>query len=75
MVKIEVDKVIKESRLKIGQTIREIREEKGISQDDLAILMQVNRSTISKIEGGKFNLSIDYLAKFSLYLNFKIELN
>ena len=32
--------------------------------------MHINRSTISKIENGKFNLSIDYLSKFS-WINLK----
>lgn len=61
---------IKLHRLKIGNSIREIREKRGYSQDDLAEIMEVNRSTISKIENGKFSISIDYLAKFSWFLEF-----
>ncbi len=36
--------------------------------------MKVSRTTISKIESGKFNCSIDYLSKFSWYLDFDISL-
>lgn len=65
---------ILDCRLKIGQTIREIREKQGLNQEQLAVKMQISRSTISKIESGKFNLSLDYLSKFAAYLNFEIIL-
>ena len=39
----------------IGLQIRSFREKKGLSQDDLAEIMKVNRSTISKVENGKFS--------------------
>ena len=51
-----------------------MREKKGYSQDELAEAMNVNRSTISKIENGKFNLSVDYLSKFSWFLDFELQL-
>lgn len=61
-------------RVKTGENIRRIREKKGYSQEQLAEKMQISRSTISKIENGKFAISIDYLVKFGLHLNFDIEL-
>jgi DNA-binding XRE family transcriptional regulator len=68
------EKFIRDYRIKIGNAIKNIREKKGYSQDELAEIMNVNRSTISKIENGKFNLSIDYLFKFSWYLDFEFQL-
>jgi len=64
---------IQESREAIGKQIRASREKKGFSQDELSEIMEVNRSTISKIETGKFAISIDYLAKFAWYLDFNIS--
>ncbi|MFN3794722.1 MAG: helix-turn-helix domain-containing protein [Chitinophagaceae bacterium] len=64
---------IKDYRIKIGNSLRSIREKKGYSQDELAEMMNVNRSTISKIENGKFNLSVDYLSKFSWFLDFEFQ--
>ncbi|WP_309640763.1 helix-turn-helix transcriptional regulator [Flavobacterium sp.] len=61
-------------RLKMGETIREIREKKGYSQEQLADIMKVSRTTISKIESGKFNCSIDYLSKFSWFLGFEVTI-
>ena len=68
------EKFIRDYRIKIGDTIKNIREKKGFSQDELAEIMKVNRTTISKIENGKFNLSIDYLSKFSWFLDFEFQL-
>nr|WP_169627285.1 helix-turn-helix transcriptional regulator [Flavobacterium gelidilacus] len=59
----------------MGESIRKIREEKGYNQEQLAEIMKVNRTTISKIESGKFNCSLDYLSKFSWYLGFEITIN
>ena len=61
-------------RLRIGETIREIREKKGYNQEQLADIMNVSRTTISKIENGKFNFSIDYLSKYSWFLDFNISI-
>jgi transcriptional regulator with XRE-family HTH domain len=69
-----IENYLHESRLKMGQNIREIREKRGYSQDELAEIMEVNRSTISKIENGKFSFSIDYLSKFSFFLEFDLTL-
>jgi len=61
-------------RIKTGETIRQIREKKGYNQEQLAEIMKVSRTTISKIESGKFNCSLDYLSKFSWFLGFEITL-
>lgn len=61
-------------RQRIGDSIREHREKRGYSQDELAEIMEVNRSTISKIENGKFAISIDYIVRFGWYLGFDIAL-
>lgn len=68
------EKFIRDYRLKIGYAIRIIREKKGYNQNELAEIMNVNRSTISKIENGKFSFSIDYLSKFFWYLDFEFQL-
>lgn len=62
-------------RIKMGETIREMRERKGYNQEQLAKIMKVSRTTISKIETGKFNCSMDYLSKFSWHLGFDINVS
>jgi transcriptional regulator with XRE-family HTH domain len=74
ITKNSIENYLHDCRLKMGQNIREIREKRGYSQDELAEIMKVNRSTISKIENGKFSFSIDYLSKFSFFLDFDLTI-
>ena len=67
------EQYIQENREVIGKQIRTLRDKKGFSQDELAEIMEVNRSTISKVETGKFAITIDYLVKFAWYLDFNIS--
>jgi transcriptional regulator with XRE-family HTH domain len=67
------EQYMQENREAIGKQIRAFREKKGFSQDELAEIMEVNRSTISKVETGKFAITIDYLVKFAWYLDFNIS--
>jgi transcriptional regulator with XRE-family HTH domain len=67
------EQYIKDYRETVGKNLRIIREKKGYSQDELAEIMDVHRSTISKIETGKFAITIDYMVKFAWYLDFDIS--
>ena len=69
-----MESYLHDCRLKMGESIREIREKKGYNQEQLAEIMKVSRTTISKIENGKFNCSIDYLSKFSWFLGFEVKI-
>jgi transcriptional regulator with XRE-family HTH domain len=62
------------NRINISYELRKYREKKSFSQEHLATLMGISRATISKIENGKFAISIDYLAKFAWHLDFDIKL-
>lgn len=64
---------IKDYRLKLGDKIRQVREQKGYSQEQLAEMMDINRSTISKIENAKFSITVDYLVRFSIFLDYEFK--
>jgi transcriptional regulator with XRE-family HTH domain len=64
---------IKHYRLKLGDKIRQVREKRGYSQEQLADMMDINRSTISKIENGKFSITVDYLVRFSIFLEYEFK--
>lgn len=68
------EEYIQQNREFIGKSIRLYRERKGISHEELAEIMEVKLSTISKIENGKFAITIDYLAKLAWYLDFDISM-
>ncbi|MBU3714205.1 MAG: helix-turn-helix transcriptional regulator [Ferruginibacter sp.] len=69
----ETEEQIKDYRAKLGDKIRIVREKKGYSQEQLAEKMNINRSTISKIENGKFGITVDYLARFSIFLDYEFK--
>lgn len=53
--------------------IEEIRNEKGIRQEELAKLMGVSRQTISSLENGRYNPSILLAHKIAAYFGMTIE--
>ncbi len=56
----------------IGERIREIRESKGISQQDLAAACNFEKSNMSRIEAGRTNFTISTLYKISIALDVKL---
>ncbi|MFN8428533.1 MAG: helix-turn-helix transcriptional regulator [Spirosomataceae bacterium] len=71
---LDLEQKVQEFRIKLGEKIRIIREQRGFSQEKLAELMRINRSTISKIENGKFSITVDYLVRFSFYLDYEFKI-
>lgn len=46
---------------KLGKKIRLARKAKGLSQDVLALICQIDRSYIGRIERGEVNLTVEKL--------------
>lgn len=57
----------------IGKTIKSIREEKGLTQQQIAELVNMHRSNYSKVESGERDLSIDAINKIAKYFNITID--
>lgn len=55
----------------LGNNIKKIREQKGISQEELANMADFDRTYISLIERGKRNLSLLNLCRFAKALDLK----
>ena len=53
--------------------IEEIRKVRGINQEELAKVMGVSRQTISSLENGRYNPSIELAYKSSKYFGMTIE--
>ena len=53
--------------------LRELREWKGLTQEDLAKALGVTRQTIIAIEKGKYNPSLELAFKMARFFNVKIE--
>lgn len=61
-------------RSRIGNRIREIRDERGIEARDLAKLAGIDAANLSRIENGKYSVGIDILSKIANSLGKKIDL-
>ena len=53
--------------------LEEIRKERGITQDELAKVLEVSRQTISSIENGRYNPSIILAFKIARFFDMTIE--
>ena len=60
-------------REKIGQRIKEIRTEKGISTYRLAELTGLKQPNIVRIESGKYSTGIDILSNIAAALDCEID--
>lgn len=56
-------------RLMVGNRIRQLRIEQGLSQEKLALKAKVDRTYIASVENGKRNISIVTLEKIVNSLN------
>jgi len=53
--------------------LEELRNERGINQEELAKALKVSRQTISSIENGRYNPSIQLAFKIARYFSMPIE--
>lgn len=63
-----------ENRMRIGGQVAAIRKEKGLSIRELAEACGVTAQNITKIEHGKYNVSIDILGKICEALGCRIDI-
>lgn len=59
----------KEFQILVGKRIKQLREERNLSQTDLANLCEFERSNMNRIEAGNINPSAFVLYSISLKLN------
>ncbi|MBS0289162.1 MAG: helix-turn-helix transcriptional regulator [Proteobacteria bacterium] len=58
--------------IKIGKKIREIRKQKGFSQEAFAAEAQLGRTYMGRIERGEQNVSIQNLIQIALTLKVEV---
>lgn len=54
-----------EIRSLVGKNIRNTRQKKGLTQEQLALEAEVNHGHLSEIEAGQHNVTIDLLDKLA----------
>lgn len=53
--------------------LEELRRQRGIKQEELAVELKVSRQTIGSLENGRYNPSIQLAFKISRYFGMSIE--
>ena len=53
--------------------LEELRTQRGIRQDELAAALKVSRQTISSLENGRYNPSIQLAFKLARYFGLTVE--
>lgn len=59
--------------MSVGQNIKKIREDKSLTQQQIAELIHMHRSNYSKIESGQREISVDALNKIAKYFGMTID--
>lgn len=62
---------LKELLTNIGKKVKQLREERGLTQEELSFGSSVHRTQISRIENGENNVSMSSIARLVDY--FQIE--
>lgn len=61
-------------RKRIGMRIAELRKLKGFTQEELSISSGLQRTHISRIEAGRYAVTLDTLAAIAEQLGCKVDL-
>lgn len=59
------EKVVSNSRMRIGESIRHFRKQKGLSLSQLGLASNVSKSNISKIENGMISPTFEIMERIS----------
>lgn len=66
-------KVLSPTHKKFGERIKELREERDMSQEDLAFKVGVDRSYMGFVERGERNPTLDKIDKIARALNITLQ--
>ena len=54
--------MVKDIKKKLGNNIRKLRKQRGFSQEELSLNLDLDGSYIGKVENGKLNITIDKIS-------------
>ena len=58
---------------KCGERIRRLRKQNRYTQEELAEMLNMDRSVLSRIEVGKYVCTIDFLAQVSIFFDVSLD--
>ena len=57
----------------VGKNLKRLRKERGLNQEEFARAIRVSRQTVSSIENGKYNPSLELAFVIANFFGMKIE--
>lgn len=63
-----------EVRTRLGNRIRDLRKENGLTQEQLACSAHITRANLSRIENGDYGTSIDILSNIAQAMGKKLDI-
>ena len=57
----------------MNNRVRELRKQKGLTQDELAKALHVSRQTINAIENNKYNPTLELAIRLARYIGLPVE--
>lgn len=63
----------KRGQINVKNKLEAIRKEKGITQEELAMALEVSRQTVGSLEKGRYNPSIILAFKIAKFFELSIE--
>ncbi len=57
---------------KLGKNIKRLRKQKGLSQEELSLNLDLDGSYIGKVENGKLNITIDKISAIAKFLEVEV---
>lgn len=60
-------------KVQFGKRLRELREAKGLSQENLAHKAGLDRTYVSSVERGERNISLENIQRLAFELNIQIK--
>ena len=60
-------------RQQLGKRIKQLREERGLSQRKFSLMIGMDRSYLISVEGGKRNVAVDNLNKIARGLDVSLS--
>ena len=62
----------KNVKKKFGKNLRKYRKQKGLSQEDLYLELELDGSYIGKVENAKLNITIDKIISIADFLGIEV---
>ena len=57
----------------LGKNLKELRIKKGVTQDDMAELLNIHQTTYSDYELGRLNIPISTLKELAVFFNTSVD--